>query len=66
MAKNKELSYNEAIQELEEIVQKLQRNECEIDELRSYTARSVELMRICKEKLFKTDEELKRLIEELD
>ena len=64
MAKLKEKSYSEAVNELEEIVAKLQSSDCEIDKLREYTAKSVELLRICKEKLYKTDEELKKLLEE--
>ncbi len=66
MAKIKEKSYDEAVSELEEIVTKLQSNDCEIDKLREYTARSVELLRLCKEKLYKTDEELKKLLEEIE
>lgn len=66
MAEKKEIPYSEAIRELEEIVRKLQSNDCEIDKLREYTARSVELLRLCKQKLFKTDEELKKLLEEID
>lgn len=69
MAENKEnneIPYAQAIHELEEIVRKLQSNDCEIDQLREYTARSVELLRLCKQKLFKTDEELKKLLEEID
>lgn len=66
MAGEKELTYTEAVTELEEIVRRLQSSDCEIDRLREYTARSVELLRLCKEKLFKTDEELKKLLEEID
>ena len=66
MAKGKEKTYTEAITELEEIVSKLQSNDCEIDKLREYTAKSVELLRICKDKLYNTDEELKKLLEEID
>jgi Exonuclease VII small subunit. len=62
----KELSYNEAVSELEKIVALLQSNDCEIDKLRDYTARSVELLRICKERLFQTDEELKKLLDEIN
>lgn len=61
-----EVPYSEAIRELEEIVRKLQSSDCEIDQLREYTARSVELLRLCKQKLFKTDEELKKLLEEIE
>ena len=64
--KEPELTYAQAIRELEDIVLKMQSSDCEIDHLRDYTARSVELLRICKEKLYETDEELKRLLEELN
>ncbi|MEG1585763.1 MAG: exodeoxyribonuclease VII small subunit [Bacteroidales bacterium] len=66
MADKNEIPYSEAIRELEEIVRKLQSSDCEIDKLREYTARSVELLRLCKQKLFKTDEELKKLLEEIE
>ncbi|MDO5571890.1 MAG: exodeoxyribonuclease VII small subunit [Bacteroidales bacterium] len=66
MAKAKTESYSQAVKELEQIVSKLQSDDCEIDELREYTARSVELLKICKEKLFKTDEELKKLLEAME
>ncbi len=66
MSKKNAPTYSDAIRELEEIVRKLQSGDCEIDELRGYTARSIELLRICKDKLFKTDEELKKLLEEME
>ena len=44
---------------------KLQNNECEVDELKSYTTRSLTLLRFCKEKLFETDKEVKKILEEL-
>ena len=65
MAEKKKQTYAEAIAELEAIVSKLQNNECEIDELKSYTTRSLTLLRFCKEKLFKTDKEVKKILEEL-
>ncbi|WP_455498925.1 exodeoxyribonuclease VII small subunit [Coprobacter sp.] len=66
MAEKKKQTYAQAIAELEEIVSKLQNNECEIDELKAYTSRSLTLLRFCKEKLFETDEEVKKILEELD
>ena len=66
MAAKKTESYSSAMKELEEIVRILQSGECEIDKLRQYTTRSVELIRICKEKLFNTDEELKKLLQDID
>lgn len=60
------ISYAVAVQRLEEIVAKMQSNECDIDSLSGYTAEALKLLKICKEKLFKTDEEVKRCLEELN
>ena len=65
MAEKKKQTYAEAIAELEAIVSKLQNNECEIDELKNYTTRSLTLLRFCKEKLFETAKEVKKILEEL-
>lgn len=61
-----ELTYTSAIKELEEIVQKLQRPDCEVDQLCQLTQRSVELLAFCKEKLTQTDEQLVKVLENLD
>ncbi len=66
MAKKTELSYSEAIAELESIVAKLQNNEYAIDELQKCTARSLELLKFCKSKLFETDEALQKILNELN
>ena len=59
-------TYAEAVAELEGIIKKLQNNEYEIDELQKCTARSLELLKFCKAKLFETDEELQKLLNELN
>lgn len=64
--KEEKLTYTSAMQELEEIVQKLQRPDCEIDQLCQLTERSVKLLAFCKDKLTKTDEELVKLLEQID
>jgi len=63
---DEQLTYTSAMKELEEIVQKLQRTDCEIDQLCQLTERSVKLLTFCKEKLTKTDEQLVKLLEGLD
>lgn len=68
MATEKEIEkigYNEAISELEAIVQKMQSPDCDIDKLSQYTARALQLLKHCKLRLTKTDEEIKRCLEEL-
>ena len=59
------MKYSEAIAELEAITAKMQSQECDIDSLASLTSRALELVKICKDKLFKTDEEVRRCLETL-
>ena len=59
------MTYTQAITELEEIVKKMQSPECSIDSLSQYTARSLELLKVCKAKLTATDEELKKVLNEM-
>ena len=60
-----EMTYTKAMQELEAIVAKMQSDSCDIDALAGYTKRAAELIKFCREKLFKTDEEVKKCIESL-
>jgi exodeoxyribonuclease VII small subunit len=64
MAKE-EITYNDAISELESIIKRMQSADCDIDNLSKYAARSIELLKLCRAKLTKTDEELKKCLEEL-
>ena len=58
-------NYSQAIKELEDIVRKMQSDDCDIDNLAKYTARSLQLLKFCKERLMLTDSELKKLLDEL-
>ena len=58
-------TYSEAVTELEEIVKQMQSNDCSIDNLSELTTRSLELLQFCKDKLTKTDEELKKIFANL-
>lgn len=60
-----QLSYSKAIAELETIVAKMQADDCDIDSLAGYTTRALELLKFCKEKLFTTDQEVKKCLEAL-
>lgn len=62
---DKELTYSEAIAELEQIVSKMESDNCDIDKLSSYTTRALELVKFCKERLFKTDQEVQKCLEQL-
>lgn len=59
------MTYTQAVNELEELVKKMQDPECSIDNLSNYTKRSKELLDICRKKLTATDEELKRILADM-
>ncbi|MBP5715995.1 MAG: exodeoxyribonuclease VII small subunit [Bacteroidales bacterium] len=63
---NQTLTYTSAMQELEAIVEQLQSPQCEVDQLCDLTRRSVELLKFCRQKLTSTDEELLKLLENID
>ena len=62
----KKQTYTEAMQELEAIVDKLQNEEVEIDQLKTMVARSTELLAFCKKTLHETDEDVKKIIDNLE
>lgn len=58
------MKYEEALKQLDEIVQKMERNEYSIDELTTQLKKARELIQQCKDKLTKTDEDIKKILEE--
>lgn len=65
MEDNKEMKYSQAMAELESIVAKMESNQCDIDSLSQYTTRALELLKFCKNRLFKVDEEVSKCLEAL-
>lgn len=59
----KKMTYAEAMNRLEEIVGKVQDGRIDIDELAGLLKEAQELVRYCREKLYKVDEEIKALTE---
>ena len=59
-----EMKYETAVSELEEIVDKMERDELDIDQLSEQLKRAKVLVKLCKDKLTKTDEEIKKLLSE--
>lgn len=65
MATKKETyTYSEAMKRLEVIVSKIEGNELDIDELGNYLKEAQKLIKFCKDKLYKTDQEIQRMLEE--
>lgn len=61
-----DLTYSQAIKKLEELVALLQDPNCEIDHLREYTKQALSLLKFCKTRLTETDEEVRKMLEELN
>ena len=60
---NKDIKYSEAINELDEILQRIQGEEVDVDDLAKEVKRAVELIKICKGKIEKTEMEVKKVVE---
>lgn len=56
--------YKSAVEELETILSLLESNELEIDDLANKAKRATELIKFCKEKLYKTSEEVNSVMNE--
>lgn len=65
MAK-KEQSYTEAVQELQKILDKLESGDMDVDVLTEEIKRASALLKLCKDKLYKTDIEIKKILDNLD
>ena len=59
----KKMTYNEAMARLEEINAKIQSGRVDIDEPSGLLKEAQELIKFCREKLYKVDEEIKALTE---
>ena len=62
----KNLSYKEAITEIDEILSQLENNELDIDELSEKVKRVSQLVTLCKEKLHNTEQEVDKILKEMD
>ncbi len=66
MATNKKLTYQEALDEIEEILEKIENNELDIDDLAEKVKRVSFLLKYCKEKLQKTNEEVEKILSDME
>ena len=66
MNKKNQLSYKQALEELEKIVDEIENGEIDVDLLAEKVKRATFLSQICKSKLKKTKEELYKLLSEIE
>ena len=60
----KELKYEAAMAELQTITRKMENDELDIDQLTNQLRRAQQLIKFCRDKLTKTDEEIKKILAE--
>ena len=56
------MKYEEAMRQLQEIVRKMENDELDIDQMSEQLKKAQELIKLCRDKLTKTDEEIQKLL----
>ncbi len=60
----KDLKYEEAMATLEQIVARMENNELDLDTMSEELKKAQQLIKQCKDKLTKTDQEIRKLLNE--
>lgn len=63
---SKKETYNEAIEQLRKIVAEIENSDLDVDILSEKVKEATRLIKLCKEKLYKADEEVQNILKELD
>lgn len=64
--KKEEFSYDKAMTDLENIVQKIESGDCKIDELTQEVKKAAELIMLCKKKLQSVDEDVNKAFDAIE
>lgn len=62
----KNISYNEAMAEIELILRKIEQEELDVDDLSEKVKRVSGLIKLCKEKLHTTEQEVEKVLREME
>jgi exodeoxyribonuclease VII small subunit len=62
----KTLSYNEALNEIEEIVNSIEKDDLDVDDIIEKVKRVSQLLQICKKKLKQTQEDVDKILNSMD
>ncbi len=62
----KKISYKEAVSEIEAILEQVENNELDVDELAEKVKRVSVLLKMCREKLLKTSEQVEQILKEME
>jgi len=62
----KKMTYKDAVAEIDQILEKIEQEELDVDELSEKVKRVSVLIRFCKEKLHKTGTEVENILKEME
>lgn len=62
----KKISYNEAMTEIEAILEKIENEELDVDDLAEKVKRVAVLLKMCKDKLQQTNEQVEKVLKEME
>lgn len=63
---DKKPGFNQAVEELENILKQIESGELDVDELSGKVKRASELLRLCQSKLRDTEEEIDKIISDME
>ncbi len=63
---SEKITYADAFSELQQIVRELEEGEIGVDDLSEKVKRAAELIRVCKDKLQHTEEDVQQILKELE
>jgi exodeoxyribonuclease VII small subunit len=63
MTKEK-ISYSEAIEEIESILQKIEEGSLDVDDLDKKVRRVTDLLKLCRDRLHKTETQINKILDE--
>lgn len=66
MNTKKTISYSEAMAEVEEILAQIENEELDVDDLAEKVKRVSVLLKTCKDKLMKTNEQVEQILKEME
>lgn len=62
----KEQTYGEAMKELQAIMNRIENEELDVDILMEEVKRATVLIKFCKDKLYKTNEEIQKILDKIE
>lgn len=64
--REQELKYTDAFEELQQIVKEIEDGSISVDQLSEKVKRAAELIKVCKKKLTTTEEDVNKILKELE